>query len=294
MEIVVASGKGGTGKTFLASNLAYYLNVKSENVIAVDADAEAPDLLLALGGSRKNLFNHHVSLSRKAKINYEKCIKCLKCISACKFYAIEVKNGIPSIIEEYCEGCNACNMVCPVKCIDLYVKETGIVRCDISNCGVIVVTADLEVGGRNSGDLVFMAREEAHKLSRDYNAKHIVIDAAAGIGCPVISSLAGAHILLAVVEPIAPSLSGAKRLLEIAEKMRVKPFIIINRYDMYHEDDVKKVHDLGVEIIGKIPYDKAVVEAYVNMNPVLTYNPNSKASQALIELFNFLMGCVLK
>ena len=289
MEIVVASGKGGTGKTFIASNLAYYLKANGEKVVAVDADAEAPDLLLALGGSKKNIFSNHVSLSRKARIIYEKCTGCLSCANACKFYAIDVADGKPRIIEEYCEGCNACNIVCPAKCIELYVKETGIVKCDISQYEIPVITADLEVGGRNSGDLVYMAREEAHKLSREMNAKHIIIDAAAGIGCPVISSLAGAQILIVIVEPTPPSISGAKRLLEVAEKMKIKPYIIINRYDAYPEDAVKEIMEMRCEVIGKIPYDKTVVEAYVNMKPILLYNPNSKASKSLLEALDYFL-----
>ncbi|RLF12352.1 MAG: ATPase [Thermoprotei archaeon] len=294
MEIVVASGKGGTGKTFVAANLAYYMKTSVEPVVAVDADAEAPDLLLTLGGSGEELFEKPVSASRKASIDYNKCTQCLKCLDACRFYALRVIEGKPFVIEEYCEGCNACGIVCPANCISLYVKETGIVRADVSRSGVPVVTADLDVGGRNSGELVFLAKSEAYALSRELKAKHVVVDAAAGIGCPVISSLAGAHVLITVVEPTPPSISGAKRLLEVAEKMRVKPFAVLNKFDMPSSRIDDLTEELGVEVLGKIPYHRSVVEAYVNMKPLLAYAPDGEVSKRLKEIFNYFVESVLR
>ena len=295
MEIVVASGKGGTGKTFISSNLAYYLHKHASPIVSVDADAEAPDLLIALGGSRKELFRYTVSESRKAKIDYTKCIKCGKCYEVCQFQAISLENdGTPIVNEEYCEGCKACSIVCPVKCISFYTKTTGIIHGDISGTGVPVVTADLEVGGRNTGELVYLAKEEAHKIAFESKAEHIVIDAAAGIGCPVVSSLAGANILILVVEPTPPALNGALRLLELAENFRVEKYLIINKYNL-SPNYVEEIHrKLQVEAIGKIPYNVIVVESYTNMKPILIYKPNHEVTKALISAFKYFVECVLK
>ncbi|HIQ04035.1 MAG TPA: ATPase [Desulfurococcales archaeon] len=293
MEVVIASGKGGTGKTFISSNLSYYLH-KNSSVVSVDTDAEAPDLLLSLGGSVRNLSKYTISESRKARINSSKCIKCYKCYEVCRFQAIVVRNGNPTIVEEYCEGCSACSIVCPTKCIELYVRTTGTISVDLSRTGVPVVTADLEVGGRNTGRLVFLAREEARKLACNRKAKHIVVDAAPGLGCPVISSITGADTVILVVEPTPPSLSGAKRLLKIVENFNIKPYLIVNKYNLSPKYTEKVVRELQIELLGRIPYDYTVVESYTNMRPILDYNPDCEVSKRLTSIFNYIVECVLK
>jgi len=294
MEIVIASGKGGTGKTFISSNLAYYLHRNIEPIVAVDADAEAPDLLLSLGGSKENLFKYTVTKSRKARINQGKCISCYKCYEVCKFQAISIENDKPSVIEEYCEGCGACSIVCPVKCIEYYTRATGSIYADISYAGVPVVTADLEVGGRNTGDLVYLAKERAHEIAHKNELKHVIVDAAAGIGCPVVSSIAGANILIVVVEPSPSSLAGAKRLLELADHFKVKPFLIINKFNLAPAYTDKIIKELQVDALGRVPYDDIVVEAYANMKPLLAFNPNHEVSRKLTSIFDYFVECVLK
>ncbi|WFO75023.1 P-loop NTPase [Desulfurococcaceae archaeon MEX13E-LK6-19] len=292
MEIVVASGKGGTGKTFISSNLVFYLHKLGRRVVAVDADAEAPDLLLALGGPKENILVHKISSSRKAVIEHSRCIGCLKCVDVCRFYALEVENHKPRVIREYCEGCGACSIVCPVNAIEFYNMDTGVVRIDVSRVGVPVVTADLVVGGRNTGELVYKAKEEASRLAYENKADVIVVDAAAGIGCPVISSIAGSDVLLVVVEPVPPSLQGAERLLKLARQFNVKPFLIINKYDLDPQYSNEIVDRLGIEVLGKIPYDRAVAESYANMEPILYSKPDHPVSHALSSTFKNLLECV--
>lgn len=294
MEIVIASGKGGTGKTFISSNLAYYLHKNIKPIIAVDADAEAPDLLLSLGGSKKNFFKHTITESRKAKINYSKCMNCYKCYEVCKFQAISIRNDKPVVTEEYCEGCGACSIVCPVKCIEYYMRITGTIRGDVSHAEVPVVTADLKVGGRNTGNLVYLAKEEARKIAYENKLRHIVVDAAAGIGCPVISSLAGADILIIVTEPSPPSLSGAKRLLKLAEHFNIKPYLIINKYNLAPSYVNNVINELQVEVLGKIPYDDIVIKSYANMKPLLLFSPDHKISKKLTSIFSYFVECALK
>ncbi len=289
MEIVVASGKGGTGKTFVSSNLVFYLHKLGEKIVAVDADAEAPDLLLALGGPKENILVRKISSSRKAVIDHNRCIGCLKCVDVCKFYALEVENNKPRVVREYCEGCGACSIVCPVNAIEFYNMDTGVVRIDLSRVGVPVVTADLVVGGRNTGELVYKAKEEASKLAYENKADIIIVDAAAGIGCPVISSIAGSDVLLVVVEPMPPSLQGAERLLKLAKQFNVKPFLIINKYDLDPQYSNEIVKRLGMEVLGKIPYDRAVAESYANMEPILYSKPDHPVSRALSNTFKNLL-----
>lgn len=293
MEVVVASGKGGTGKTFIASNLTYFIQQEEGVVVGVDADAEAPDLLIALGGSRKRVDVREVRESRKARIDLSRCINCLRCFEVCRFNAVDVREGAPYVIEEYCEGCGACTITCPANCIDFYVVRTGYVIIDESVAGPIVVTADLEVGGRNTGDLVYLAKEEGRRLAQELRAKYVVVDAAAGIGCPVISSLAGADLLLLVTEPTPPSLKGAERLLKVAEQFGLKAYLILNKYDLAPNYAEEVIKELGIEVLGKVKYDSVVAEAYASMEPLLARNPQHEVSKTLTSIFKYLMECVL-
>ncbi|NPA04575.1 MAG: 4Fe-4S dicluster domain-containing protein [Crenarchaeota archaeon] len=293
MEVVVASGKGGTGKTFIASNLTYFIWREEGVAVGVDADAEAPDLLVALGGSRRRINAREVRESRKARIDPGKCTGCLRCFEVCRFNAVDVRGGVPSIIEEYCEGCGACAIACPAGCIDFYVARTGYINVDESAAGPIIVTADLEVGGRNTGDLVYLAKEEGRRLAWELGARHVVVDAAAGIGCPVISSLAGADLLIVVVEPTPPSLKGAKRLLDVAEQFRLRAYLILNKYDLAPDYAEKVAEELGIEVLGRVRYDRVVAEAYASMEPLLARDPQHEVSKTLTSIFKHLLECVL-
>ncbi len=289
MEIAVASGKGGTGKTFITSNLALLFDRELGGAVAVDADVEAPDLALALGGEKKVLWKREIWESAKASINYALCDGCGKCFEVCAFDAIIFEEGSkPKIIREFCEGCTACMRVCPRKAITIEKTRTGWLSAVETAHGVNVVTGDLEVGGRNSGEIVFTAREEAKKLSEKTGKKIILIDCAPGIGCPVVSSLSGADLLLLVVEPVPQSLQGAKRILKLAESFRLKAYCILNKYDLSEEYSRKIPEELGLEVIGKIPYDESVVESYTMMKPIILDNRENAVKRSLVELFENL------
>ncbi len=284
LEIVFASGKGGTGKTFLSSNFLYYLG--PEEAIGIDADVEAPDLLLALGGEKRRLFEQEVWESWKAKICEEKCLggECLKCLEVCRFFAIEAEEGVPRIIEENCEGCGACSIVCPKGAISLYKKRTGVIYASLTPRGECVLSGDLEIGGRNTGHLVEILKDLGKERASELGVPHVIVDAAAGIGCAVISSLVGADVLVVVAEPTPQSLQGASRIIEVSRGMNVKKrFLVFNKAEREEED-------LGIEVLGEIPYDPKVFLAYSEMRPILEMFPNSKASKALKEIFEKLEG----
>ena len=289
MEIAVASGKGGTGKTFLASNLTIFLERELGGAVAVDADVEAPDLAIALGGVDEVLSRREVWESAKASIDYEKCTGCLKCHDACMFDAIVVEGAKPRIIEEYCEGCGACRLVCSAKAIEIREALTGYLSVIKTVGGIYAVMGDLEVGGRNTGHIVYMVREEARKLAEKLGKKFIVIDSAPGIGCPVVSSLSGADILIVVVEPIPQSLQGAKRVLEVAEAFRLRSYLVLNKYDLNEEFSKRIPEELGLEVLGRIPYDEEVVESYTMMNPIILSDPGGRVGGALKEIFENLI-----
>lgn len=287
MEIVVASGKGGTGKTFLSSNMAVYLRDKG-GVVAVDADVEAPDLLLALGGARQVFWREEYYGVKRPVIDHAKCIKCWMCVKACEFGALAVSPKGPVVDYDKCEGFGTCALVCPVNAIQLAEVHTGVIYAAESEAGVTVVTGDLDLGQGASGRLVYELKERAYALSREKGAKYRVIDAAPGIGCPVISSIAGADTLIVVVEPTPQSVKGAKRLIEVADMLQVKPLAVINKYDLNPEYARSIAETLEAELIGYVPYDEAVVRSYTSMKPLLTYSPESRAAQSLLEIFSTL------
>ncbi|RLG89205.1 MAG: ATPase [Thermoprotei archaeon] len=296
MEIVIASGKGGTGKTFLSSNLIHYMNKYVELVIGADADVEAPDLALALGGVERIMYSENLYESRKAVIDHNKCLgpRCSKCLSICRFHALKVVGSSIEVIEENCEGCGACSIVCPVNAISFKVTLTGRLYICHVRTNSTIVTGDLEVGQRNTGHLVYRVKELAHKYAEEVNAKHIIVDAAAGIGCPVISSLAGADVLIIVSEPTPQSFQGAQRLLEMSRGMRLRTYLVINRYDLNEEFALKMARELDIELLGLIPNDFSVVKSYAAMKPIIEYQPRSRASQSLRRLLETITTSVMR
>jgi len=286
LEIAVASGKGGTGKTFVSSNLLYYLDRFVSRSVGVDADAEAPDLAIACGGSKRVVREEAIYESYKARIDRSRCVKCLRCVEVCAFSAIEVEDSLPRVDEVLCEGCGACAFVCPARCIEIYSVLTGRIRVEETRLGITVVSADLEVGARSTGHLVYRCREVASEVARSAGARHLVIDVAAGIGCAVVSAIASVDKLIVVVEPLPPSIAGARRLVELARRFGIEPIAIVNKFDLDPSLARRVGDELGVEVAGYVPFDPLVFESYARMEPVLHRYPDSPSSRALREIFS--------
>ncbi len=284
MEIVVASGKGGTGKTFIASNLLYYLtSIRSRRCVGLDADVEAPDLAIALGGYREVEHEIESRAGRRPYIDYSICIRCGRCVSVCRFGALSLRNGVPIVDIDECEGCGVCAAVCPVHAIRMVEHRIGKIVVGITKYGVRVVSGDLDPGGSNSGKLVYELKAVVRELYHN-KAEIFVVDAAAGIGCPVISSIAGANLVIIVVEPTPQSIQGAERLKHIAETLHIKHIAIVNKWDL-NPDAVKDI-EKEFDVIGRVPFDRAVFESYTNMTPSMLYDPESRASKILLEIFD--------
>ena len=194
MEVVVASGKGGVGKSLLSSSIVRILGEKYK-IAAVDGDADAPNLHLIF--NVKNWLQEKPLVGAKiAVIDYSKCVKCGLCKEVCIYDAIAWQN-MPIIKEYICEGCYACGVVCPTKAISLKEVESGIIRFTETSFGYLI-SAELDVGRPNSGKLVSEEKNIARNLVREGKAEHIIVDSAAGIGCQVIASLSGGDIAILV------------------------------------------------------------------------------------------------
>ncbi|MCD6301390.1 MAG: ATP-binding protein [Staphylothermus sp.] len=286
LEIVIASGKGGVGKSTLASSLAILLS-KKYRLVAVDADAEAPNLHIALGINEWDITEPYIE-GRVAYIHREKCTDCGLCYDACQFGAIEVRNGKYYINKWICEGCYTCSFVCPVKAIS-YIREIVAGYIHVKNkteYGFPLVSSEITPGRPNSGKLVTEAKNKAKKIMGSKEGL-ILVDAAAGIGCQVISSIAGAHALLLVAEPTPSSLNDLKRIHKLAKHFGIPSMLVINKADIsetYREKILEYAYKENIDYLGDIPYDENVPRSINAMKPLIEAYPNTEASRAILRI----------
>ena len=248
-EIVVISGKGGTGKTTITSSLIPYF----QDIVIGDCDVDAPNLQILFNpqNSKKESFYG----MKKAKLDRELCIDCGKCYEVCRFDAIENPKK--------CESCSICEYVCPVGAIKMVDNEAGEIYVSETKYGKMV-HACLFPGEQNSGKLVAEVRKKAKKIAQDENKKYILLDGAPGVACNVISSLTGVKKAVIVTEPTLSGLHDLERVLELIERFRIKPYFVINKYDLSFEiaNKIEEfLKDKGFEISVKVPFDKRIVKA---------------------------------
>lgn len=263
VKIVVASGKGGVGKSMLASSLAILFS-KDNKVVACDCDVDAPNMGLWLGVEDYDK-SKKISTSEKAEIDQSKCTRCEKCKEICRFSAVELKKDVFNVNPFLCEGCGACEIVCPAGAINLKEVKNGELREKQTKYGFPVVSGQLYPGEAGSGKIVEVLRKKAEGFDHDY----MIMDAAAGIGCPVIASLRGTDFAVLVTEPTPSGFSDLKRILEIVNHFNVPYGIVINKWDINKKasDEIEKW--AGDKILGKVSYDKKVIDSIVNLQPVL-------------------------
>lgn len=286
IEIVVASGKGGVGKSVIAASISIILARRGYRVVVVDADAEAPNLHLILGVRHWD----RVIDFREGRIGFireEKCILCGYCLDACQFNAVEKVDGKYRINKWICEGCFTCSFVCPVKAISFkYNIVAGYIKVSKdTGYGFPLVSGEIRPGRPNSGKLV----TEARNLGRSVLGAEgvLVIDAAAGIGCQVVSSLAGSHFAVLVAEPTPASLSDLKRIHKVTKHFGIPSALIINKYDLdknYVEKIINYARSENIELLGLIPYDYAVPKSIALGKPVIDAFPESHAAKSLSNI----------
>ncbi len=272
MKIAITGGKGGTGKSMVATNLAVE-SARRNRTMLVDADAECPNDHLLLSIRRKK---RAVVYQPIPKWDFSKCRKCGQCASVCKKDAIIFAKGkYPVFVKDVCEGCLACQSACPYGAISESKKEIGKISTG-ENYGVYLVSGELKLGELVSGVVVAELRKRADEINQKISAKTILIDSAAGIGCPVIASLVGTDYIVAVTEPTPSALNDLKRVLYLADHFKIKRGIIINKFNLA-ENFYKKIERFAeknnIQILGKIPYKKDIIDATIEMKPVSKTNP---------------------
>jgi len=275
-QIVVISGKGGTGKTVLSACFA----ALSRNAVLADVDVDASNLHLLL---QPEIQERHVFKSgQKARIDAEKCTACGICLPLCRFNALlEDEAGKVRVDPLSCEGCGLCFHVCPVQAITLEVPTSGEWYVSKTRYGPFV-HARLGVAEENSGKLVTEVRKKAREIAEKEGRDLLIMDGSPGIGCPVIASLTGTDLALVVTEPTPSGTHDMERIVELANHFKIRTACCINKYDLNHENSEgieQWCRERSIPVVGKIPFDLAVTESVVQGIPYVEYTSNSPADE---------------
>jgi MinD superfamily P-loop ATPase len=287
-QLVILSGKGGTGKTTVAAALAH-LASRELPVVLADADVDAANLELVLEPTK--LEEHEFWSGKRAIIDAELCTACGICETVCRFEAIRPPTETPfttayQVEALSCEGCAACFYQCPDDAIRMEEQRAGLWFRSDSRFGPLF-HAHLFAGQENSGKLVTLVKQQGRLLAGDTGARLLVVDGPPGIGCPVISASAGADMALLVVEPTVSGVHDLERILSTTEHFGVPALVVINKADL-NEKRSNQVADFctgrGIEVVGRIPYNTVVTEAMVHGRPVTAYT-DGDVSRALSQVW---------
>ena len=281
VEIVVLSGKGGTGKTSLTAAFAHL----SGNHVLCDLDVDAPDLHLLLHPEKfksEKFYSGH-----EARILPDKCEDCGLCRDMCRYGAVIATKSGPRIDPLKCEGCKVCVSFCPAGAIDFPEKYCGDWYLSDTRFGWMA-HAQLFPGEENSGKLVALLRNEAKALAEQKGLSKILSDGPPGIGCPVISSLSGASLAVIVTEPTPSGHHDLERIIGLCNHFQVPASVIINKFDL-NPGITRKIETLcashGLELLGALPHDEAVVHAMVQGQTITEYR-NNAFSETLRQIWS--------
>ncbi|MFO7942007.1 MAG: ATP-binding protein [Bacillota bacterium] len=277
-QLVILSGKGGTGKTSLTASFA---RLADEDLVMADCDVDAPDLHFLMQPEVRE--THEFASSALAEIDPDICTECGLCREHCRFDAIDEDFRVDDIA---CEGCYLCYHVCPVDAITMHPKVSGHwYRSDTSSGPMI--HARLSFGEGNSGKLVTRVKEEARRVAEEAGRDTLLVDGPPGIGCPVIAALSGATRALLVTEPSSSGLHDLRKIAAVCRHFGVPAGICINRYDVY-QDYTDRIEEMAREedlpVVGRIPYDENVTWAQLEGKTIVEYD-DGPASRAIKKVW---------
>ncbi|MGB3221310.1 MAG: 4Fe-4S binding protein [Desulforhopalus sp.] len=281
-ELVVVSGKGGTGKTSITASFASL----AKNSVLCDADVDAADLHLLMAPEVQKTTDFMGGCL--AEIRKGDCVECDKCRELCRFDAISEDYVVDSIS---CEGCGVCVDFCPEQAIDFPVQKCGEWFISDTRFGPMV-HARLGIAEENSGKLVSLVRQETRKLAEAGGYNLIITDGPPGIGCPVIASIGGATALAIIVEPTVSGLHDMQRVAELAVHFKVPGLVCVNKYDLNMEM-TEKIEAYALErnmsLLGRIPFDHVFIKAMIQGKNIVEHAPDSLAVQSIREVWAKIM-----
>lgn len=279
-ELVIISGKGGTGKTSITSALCSL----AENKVMVDCDVDAADMHLILNPEVEKTVEFYSG--KQAEINSDVCVQCGGCMEVCRFDAIE-----DFVVDEIkCEGCGACYFNCPM-------KDKGAIKFEEVKSGEWfesntrfgkLVHAKLGIAEENSGKLVSEIRNHARIVANKNKNNLIIVDGSPGIGCPVIASISGANLVLIVTEPTMSGLHDAQRVYELTKHFNIPASICVNKSDISEEltSEIEQFcQKESIELLGKIPYSKEFTQAMIKSETVIENAPDSDVSKEIKSIW---------
>lgn len=279
-EILIVSGKGGTGKTSLSAAFAEL----SSNAVFCDCDVDAANLHLLLAPTTCESFDFHAGWA--PQLATDLCNSCGKCRDLCRFNAISIKNSFPLWHSGMCEGCGVCADHCPTGAITLHPRHCGRRYMSSTSHGPLF-HAELFPGEENSGKLIAELRQAARTEAENLSADLLISDGPPGIGCPVISSMSGVDLVLAVTEPTPSGLHDLKRLVELAHQFKIPVRIIINKWDL-NPDFCAQIslfcRESNSPEIGRIPYHRLFPEMLRQGKTVLNA-PDSEPAVCIREIW---------
>ncbi|RUM47675.1 MAG: (4Fe-4S)-binding protein [Desulfocapsa sp.] len=281
-ELLVLSGKGGTGKTSLIGSFAHLARSK----VMLDCDVDASDLHLLL--SPITVTEHEFRSGVKARVEADKCSSCGICAEICQFDSVQMaETAVVSRLS--CEGCGVCAHFCPEDSIRLDENHCGTWYVSDTNFGPFV-HSQLFAGEENSGKLVSRIKAEARKVAEENDIDLILIDGSPGVGCPVIASLSNTDMVLVVTEPSQSGKHDLERVLQLTEHFKIVTKVCINKWDL-HPELAAEIESLAkkrnVEVLGKIPFDPQVVECQIQGIPV-TASETSLAAYSIKDVWQKL------
>jgi len=268
-EIVVISGKGGTGKTSLTASFAV---LAGQKVIVADCDVDAADMHLLLEPDFNQAENFYSGVV--ANINQDACIQCGKCAGICRFEAIPVIDGKFIVQSLDCEGCGYCARICPTDAIILEKRVVGDWYISAIRTGSIMVHARLGIGAENSGKLVAKVKNEARRIASEQRKDLVLVDGSPGIGCPVVSSLSGANLVVLVTEPTVSGLHDLQRVCRLVQKFGIPAGCIINKADL-NPEITRQIRDFvaanNILPLMDLPYDESFTEAMTQGHTIIEH-----------------------
>lgn len=282
-ELVIISGKGGTGKTSITGSFS----ALAENAVLADCDVDAADLHLLLKPDVQE--EHDFHSGHEATIRAEACTGCGQCEELCRFDAVRTGNGAFQIDPFACEGCGVCVQFCPASAIDFPDALCGKWFRSETRHGQMV-HARLEIAAENSGKLVSTVRTEAKKVAEETGADWLIIDGPPGTGCPVIASIGGTDAVLVVTEPTLSGEHDLLRVLQLTRHFKIPAFISINKWDINPEMTARieaAAENAGATVLERIPYDASITQAQIQGQSIVEWN-NGAAATSIKNLWEKL------
>ena len=279
-EIVIISGKGGTGKTSITASFAV---LGGKNVVVADCDVDAADMHLLMKpdfAQPEDFYSGELAV-----IDQDKCTQCGECAGVCRFGAIPVIDGQYIVDVLSCEGCGYCARICPTGAITNVELMVGKWYTSTVKTGGIMVHAKLGIGADNSGKLVAKVKNEAKQIASDTSKDYIIVDGSPGIGCPVVSSISGANFVVLVTEPSVSGIHDLKRVYELVKKFKIKAGCIINKSDINKQVSVeieKFLKKEDIVLVSNLPYDETFTEAMMERKTIVEYK-ESKLYESIVE-----------